>query len=199
MQTRQFIPVLLRPFAEVVERWPWDAIIAAPDDQDPPPPRLRDLAELTITIGERAAAGTDCDVVIVADGPDPGAVLREGDSRPSRPPEYDRRALERWDVIAPCAGTLDAMTTIGARIRAGDALGCLGGEEIVAPVDGRVSGLARPELRAFPGMPIAEITVADAAPVTGVTERNKLIARSVAFVLEMEGQGWTPVPFGLGC
>jgi xanthine dehydrogenase accessory factor len=47
-------------------------------------------------------------------------------------------------------------------------------------------------------MPIAEIAVADMAPVAGVSDRNKLIARSVAFVLEMEGQGWTPVPFGAG-
>jgi xanthine dehydrogenase accessory factor len=198
MQTRQFIPVLLRPFAEVVERWPWDAIIAAPDEHDRPPPRLLDLAELTISIAEGAVPGADCDLAILAEGPDPGAVLRPGETRPNRPPAYDRRALERWDVIAPCAGVLDAMTAIGERVRAGDAIACLGGEEILAPVGGRVSGLARPEQRAFPGMPVAEITVADTAPVAGVSDRNKLIARSVAFVLEMEGQGWTPVPFGAG-
>ncbi|MBY6242682.1 hypothetical protein [Methylosinus sp. Sm6] len=199
MQTRQFIPILLRPFGEVASRWPWDVIVAAPDEHDPPPPRLADLAELTIAVGDGAIAGTDCDVVVVADGPDPGAVLRPGETRPNRPPQYDRRALERWDVIAPCAGRLDAMATIGARVRAGEAIGCLGGEEVLAPVGGRVSGLARPEQQAFPGMPIAEITVADTAPVIGVTERNKLIARSVAFVLEMEGSGWTPARFGVGC
>lgn len=198
MRTRRFAPILARPFAEVVERWPWDVIVAAPDEHDALPPRLRELAELTIMIGHGAVAGEDCDLAIVADGPDPGAILRPGERANGRL-GFDIAALERWDVIAPCDGALEAATRIGARVRAGESLGLIEGEEIVAPVGGRVSGLMHPEQRALAGMPVAEITVVEDVAIAGVSDRNRLIARSVSFVLEMEGQGWTPAPFGQRC
>lgn len=196
MQTRQFIPILLRPFAEVVERWPWDAIIAAPDPGDRPPPRLVDLAELTIGVGSGFVAGADCDLVVWTEEPDPGAVLRDGDAPPQRRIEYDRRALEYWDVIAPVDGAFAAAQPIGAKVVAGDLLGRIGETAIRAPVAGRISGLARPELSWLAGMPVAEIATAEAAPVAGVGERNKLIARGVSFAIEVEAQGFAPVAIG---
>jgi xanthine dehydrogenase accessory factor len=196
MQTRQFIPILSRPFAEVVERWPWDAIIAAPDEGERPAPRLLDLAGLTIGVGSGFVAGADCDLVVCTEGLDPGAVLRAGDTPPHPRIEYDRRALEYWDVIAPVDGLFAATLTIGAKVAARDLLGRIGETEVRAPVAGRISGLARAEIAYLSGMPVAEIATAEAAPVVGVSERNKLIARGASFAVEMETQGFAPVAIG---
>ncbi|MBG0811884.1 hypothetical protein IY145_21280 [Methylosinus sp. H3A] len=195
MQTRQFLPLLLRPLEEVVERWPWDVIIAAPDHDGRPARSLANLAELTIGVGSGFVAGTDCDLVIATDGLDPGAVLRAGDSPPSRR-GADRLALDYWDVIAVAEGELAARKTIGDRVEAEEILGFLGEEPVRAPVAGRISGLARPEQLALPGAPIAEIATSERAPVVGVADRNKLIARGVSFAVEMEAGGWTPVSIG---
>ncbi|PWB93120.1 hypothetical protein [Methylosinus sporium] len=195
MQTRQFLPLLLRPFDEVVERWPWDVIVSAPDHDERPPRALADLAELTIGVGSGFVAGSDCDLVVATDGLDPGAVLRAGDAPPN-PRGADRLALDYWDVIAAREGTFAARKTIGDRIDAEEILGFLGEEPVRAPVAGRLSGLARPEQTALPGAPIAEIATSDRAPVAGVANRNKLIARGVSFAVEMEAGGWTPVSIG---
>jgi len=195
MQTRQFLPLLLRPFEEVVERWPWDVVIAAPDHDGRPARSLADLAELTIGVGSGFVAGADCDLVIATEGLDPGAVLRAGDP-PSSRRGCDRLALDYWDVIAPREGALAWRMNIGDRVEAEEILGFLAEEPIRAPVAGRVSGLARPELPALPGAPIAEIATSDRAPVAGVSDRNKLVARGVSFAVEMETGGWTPVSIG---
>lgn len=194
MQTRQFLPLLLRPFEEVVERWPWDVVIAAPD-HDEPARSLAGLAELTIGVGSGFICGADCDLVIATEGVDPGAVLRAGDPPPSRR-GADRFALDYWDVIASREGAPAWRSSIGDRVEAEEILGFLGEEPVCAPVAGRVSGLARPELRALPGAPIAEIATSDRAPVAGVSDRNKLVARGVSFAVEMETSGWTPVSIG---
>jgi len=195
MQTRQFLPLLLRPFDEVVERWPWDVIISAPDYDGRPARSLVNLAELTIGVGSGFVAGSDCDLAIATDGLDPGAVLREGDAPPSRR-GADRLALDYWDVIAAAEGELASRKSIGDRVEAEELLGFIGGEPLRAPVAGRISGLARPEQMALPGAPIAEIATAERAPVAGVSDHNKLIARGVSFAVEMEAGGWTPVSLG---
>lgn len=195
LQTRQFLPLLLRPLREVVERWPWDVVVMAPDHDGRPACSLADLAELTIGVGSGFVAGVDCDLAVATGGLDPGAVLRPGEAAPAhrRP---DRRALDYWDVVAPGEGALAARISIGARVAAGEILGFVGEAPVRAPVAGRVSGLARPDEIAVAGMPIAEIATSDRAPVAGVSERCKLIARGVSFAVEMETMGWTPVSIG---
>ncbi|WP_024880212.1 hypothetical protein [Methylosinus sp. LW3] len=195
MQTRQFLPLLLRPFDEVVERWPWDVIVSAPDHDGRPARSLANVAELTIGVGSGFVAGADCDLVIATDGLDPGAVLRSGDAPPSRR-EADRLALDYWDVIAMTEGALAARKTIGERVEAEEILGFIGEEPVRAPVAGRISGLARPDQMAPAGAPIAEIATSDRAPIAGVSDSNKLIARGVSFAVEMEAGGWTPVSIG---
>lgn len=196
LQSRQFIPVLRQSFMEIVERWPWDAIVAAPDDGEPAAQRLLHLAEVTIGVGAGFVAGVDCDLVIEADGPDPGAVVRNG-SAASRPRTNDGRGpLECWEIQAPRSGALWATRTIGAKVGAGAILGFVGEDEVRAPVAGRIRGLARREQAAVAGAPIVEIALSAAALVAGVSDRNKLIARGVAFAVEMETEGWSPVSFG---
>ena len=196
MQTRQFLPLLLRPFEEVVERWPWDVIIAAPDHDGRPARALANLAELTIGVGSGFVAGDR----LRSGDRDRRARSGRGAARRRRAAAPPRRRSSRARLLgcdrAPPRARFAARKTIGDRVEAEEILGFLGEEPVRAPVAGRISGLARPEQMALPGAPIAEIATSERAPVAGVGERNKLIARGVSFAVEMEAGGWTPVSIG---
>lgn len=197
LRSRQFIPVLRQPFIEIVERWPWDAIVAAPDEGELMAQRLSNFAELTIGLGAGFIPGVDCDLVVETDGPDPGAVLRGGAVARRAAPV--RGALESWEVFAPRSGVLRAEKTIGATIETGERLGFVGDCELRAPITGRIKGLAHRELAVVENAPLAEIVLSSAAPIAGVSARNELIARGVAFAVEMETEGWSPVSLGWSC
>jgi xanthine dehydrogenase accessory factor len=196
LQSRQFIPVLRQAFVEVVERWPWDAIVAAPDDDEHVVvQRFLNFADVTIGVGAGLLPGIDCELVIETEGPDPGAVLRSGAVLQRRETTC-RSALEAWDVLAPISGTLRAEKTIGATVEMGERLGFVGDDEVCAPVAGRLKGLAHKMQTLVENSPLAEIALSSVAPVAGVSRRNELIARGVAFAVEMETEGWSPMSFG---
>lgn len=82
---------------------------------------------------------------------------------------------------------------IGTAVEAGALLGFIGDMPVPAPVAGKLRGLVRPGVDVTAGATIAEIA---AVPhCLRAVKRNQLIARSVAFAIEMEIGGWTPVPF----
>ncbi|HMK91086.1 MAG TPA: hypothetical protein VK446_15810 [Methylocystis sp.] len=192
LQTRSFIPLLRQQLRDVLGRWPFDAIVACREDEEPLPPSLIDLAEITIGLGPGFTPGGHCDLVIETEGLDPGAILRAGDA-PSRSRDAEPHASRI--VFAPSKGLFRAQSAIGATVEEGDLLGHIGETRVVAPIGGRIKGLARREQAVDDGAPVAEIAFACAARVTGVSDRNQMIARSVAFAIEMECEGWTPAPF----
>jgi len=192
LQTREFIPLLRCRFSDVFERWPWDVVVAAKEDDEPGPVSFRSLAELTIGLGESFSAGVDCDLVIETEGPDPGAILRAGEPpRPARPTAANG-APGHVRVVAPRQGLFHPRAPIGSVIETGEVLGLLGDASLVAPVAGRISGVARQGEAVKDGTAIAEIALSRSARVAGITERNKLVARGTAFALEMDSEGVTP-------
>jgi len=64
LQTRSFIPLLRQQLRDVLGRWPFDAIVACREDEEPLPPSLIDLAEITIGLGPGFTPGGHCDLVI---------------------------------------------------------------------------------------------------------------------------------------
>jgi len=84
LQTKSFIPLLRHRFQDVIGFWPWDVIVAVEEDTEPTPIALRDLAEITIGIGPSFTAGVNCDLVVETEGPDPGAILRAGETLKAR-------------------------------------------------------------------------------------------------------------------
>jgi xanthine dehydrogenase accessory factor len=195
LNTGRFIPVLRHPFTEVVERWPWDVIVAAPEGEALETPRLLDLAEVTIGVGTGFVAGLDCDLVVSTDGPDPGAILRSNVAPPQRRPGLDFEALENCDVLAPSSGVFRGAKIIGTVVEAGEILGFVGADAVCAPVSGRIKGVIRREQAVVAGSVVAEVALLKLARVTGVSDRNQLISRGVAFAVEMELEGWIPVSF----
>jgi xanthine dehydrogenase accessory factor len=192
LQTRQFIPLLRTRITEVLERWPWDAIVAIREPGEPLPPSLRDMTELSIGLGPGFSAGQNCDLVIEIDGPDPGAILQEGAVPDRRKSAAARSGVDHQEVVAPGPGLFRASASIGAIVDAGETLGFVGDAPVVSPVGGRVKGIARKELAVLEGAPIAEIALSRSARVSGVSDRDQLVARGVAFAIEMEAEGWKP-------
>lgn len=194
LQTRNFIPLLRSRLWDVIERWPWDVIVAAREDGEPTPLSLRELAELSIGLGEGFTAGKDCDLVVETEGPDPGAILHPGEARrkrpaPSGPPPGHCEAL------APHPGLFRAETRIGAMVQAGETLGFVVDSPVLAPVAGRVKGIARREQAVAKGAPIVEIALSRKARVAGVGDEAQSASRGAAFAVEMELEGWKPMSF----
>lgn len=176
------IPVLTHPLIDVVGRWPWDVVVDARDVFDPIERSGRGSAELTIALGAGPVAGSDCDLVIETGGPDPGAVIRSGCAGPGR--SWRRRADA--PVVAPVSGVFVACRMIGEVIAAGELIGAVGDMPVVAPVRGRVLGLQRSPRSVRSGDILAELTAQESRKVSGVDPADQLIARSVAFAVELE-------------
>ena len=191
LQTRSFIPLLRQQFQDVIGFWPWDVIVAVEEDAEPTPTGLRDLAALTIGIGPGFSAGVNCDLVVETEGADPGAILRAGETAQARRPAPEDSAF----VLAPHKGLFRASVSIGLTVEAGEPVGFVGDTPVVAPAGGRLRGVARREEAVTEDAPLAEIAFSRTTQVAGVSERNQLVSRGVAFAIEMESEGWEPFSF----
>ncbi|SFK77482.1 hypothetical protein [Methylocapsa palsarum] len=194
LSTRQFMPLLTQPFVDVTGRWPWDVIVSVQAEEDLSFENIGGLANLTLGLGPNYAAGVNCDAVIETQGPDPGAIVRSGRA-PARHRRADDEGSSGRGVIAPASGVFAATKLIGAVVEAGEALGAIGETIVIAPVAGRIRGIVRKGQAVVKGALIAEISATPGARVAGITKRNRLISRGVAFAIEMEAGGWEPVLF----
>jgi xanthine dehydrogenase accessory factor len=192
LRGRSFIPVLRRPFADAVDMWSWDIVVAAPDS-GLKPRLLKGQADITIGLGPAFTAGEDCDMVMEIDGPNPGEIVRSGRAPERRPRGVDVDFADGCPVITAMAGRFSSVGIIGAAVAPDELLGFVGGMPVMAPVAGKIRGLVRPGVDVAAGAAVAEIA---AVPhCLRAVKRNQLIARSVSFAIEMEIGGWTPVPF----
>ncbi|WP_442756544.1 hypothetical protein ACNHKD_08020 [Methylocystis sp. JAN1] len=192
-QTREFIPLLRGSLDEAVDRWPWHVIVIAREDKEPQPIALRDLAELSIGLGRAFTPGEDCDLAIDTEGHDPGAILSPGEKPSiSRPRDV---AADHALARATGAGLFRTHLSIGAAVEAGATLGFVDDAVLRAPTAGRIKGLARKEQAVVEGSPLVEIALDPSARVAGVSGRNKLVARGVAFAIEIENEGIEPFSF----
>ncbi|MGO9673337.1 MAG: hypothetical protein ACLPSF_04075 [Methylocella sp.] len=191
LRSGAFIPVLRHPFEDVTTRWPWDVIVDARTGKADTPEKLGHRADFSIGLGRLYCAGEDCDVVIDIGARDPGAVLRHGSIlREER--EEDKRFADGRMLLAPRHGVFHAARRLCEPVTKGEIVGSVGSTELAAPVSGRVRGLARDGVAVARGAEVAEIALPKAEFV-GMTRRDKLIARSVAFVIEMERAGYAPI------
>jgi xanthine dehydrogenase accessory factor len=194
LRSGTYIPVLWHPFDDVTTRWPWDVLVDARPKTDKPRQKLVDLSDLTIGIGAGFVAGETCDIVIDSGGRDPGAVLRAG-AAPDHGPK-DAPFADGALVHAPVHGLFHGSKLLGEPIEAGQILGFIGTTAVTASASGRLRGLARDGAAVAKGAEVAEIVSASPKAVfVGITQRDRMIARSVAFVIEMERAGYTPISF----
>ncbi|HEY1736656.1 MAG TPA: hypothetical protein VGG12_08420 [Methylovirgula sp.] len=190
LRTRLFVPILPGSFDEVAERWPWDVIVDARAVDARVGQLTMDRAGFTIGVGAGFIAGLTCHRVIDTRARDPGAVLHEGSMGP---------ALARDDPYADGSfvrsakdGVFHVARFIGETVVPGDILGFVATRAVEAPVAGRLRGLARDGATLQEDDPLAEIAAAK-ADVSGICQRDLLVARSIAFVIEVERGGWEPM------
>jgi xanthine dehydrogenase accessory factor len=193
LQTREFIPLLRGRYGEALERWPWDVIIAAREDKEPLTLDSPQDADLTIGLGAEFEPGVDCDLAIDTDGPDPGAIRRLGAPAPLA--RVCRNIPVTQLAPAPAAGLFRAAVSIGSAVEAGALLGRVDDVPVLAPVSGRMLGVARKDQAVIEGTPVAEIALAPGAPVAGVGFVDQLVSRGVSFAIEMETEGFEPFSF----
>lgn len=194
LRSGTYIPILWHNFEEVTERWPWDVLIDARTFiPGKPGEAVRNLAELSIGLGPGLTVGDHCDLVIDTGGRDPGAVLRKG-SQPQRTPEEDDVfALDGKIARAPHHGLFHIAKFLGDSVEEGEVIGWIGTTPIQAPASGPIRGLSRDAVAVEKGSELAEVAITKDATLAGSVKRHKLIARSVAFVIEMERSGYTPI------
>lgn len=192
LRSGQFIPILWHNFDEVTERWPWDVLVDATPWGGRARRSLKSLADLTVGVGHGFTAGDHCDIVVDSRANDPGAVLRSGAFPDPQYPRDDPFA-DGTLVEAPEGGLFQVSRFIGETVNPGDVLGFIGATTVEAPVGGRLRGLARDGAALAHGAPVAEIAASTSAEVVGMCKRDRLIARSVGFVIEMERAGWAPI------
>ncbi len=192
LRSGMFVPILWHPFEDVTARWPWDVLVDARPQGQKPRPHLKSLAELTIGLGSGFIAGNNCDIVVDIGGNDPGAVLRDG-APPPRDPSEEAGFEEGTLVHAPHHGLFHGSKLLGDVVETGDIVGWIGTTSIQVPCSGRLRGVARDGAAVPKGAEIAEIVPASGVECVGITKRDRLIARSVAFVIEMEREGWVPI------
>jgi xanthine dehydrogenase accessory factor len=189
LRSRMFIPVLTHPLPQILERWPWEAVVDAEMSPRREPFSVKNLAGLTIGVAPGSVPGETCDLAVDAYGKDPGAIRRSGDG-PGPRPEAEPGASE--PVRATAAGIFSMIKDIGNVVEAGEAFGSIDGVPALAPYAGRIRGIIKHGRAVAIGTPLADIAASTAAQVAGMTARNRLVARGVAFAIEMQAEGWAP-------
>jgi xanthine dehydrogenase accessory factor len=193
LRNRAFIPLLTNPLAEVLERWPWEALIDVRPAEERRYEKIRGRADLTIALGGPAVAGEDYDLVIEVDGPDPGAVIRNG---PARASSNNWKAGRFMHVMASKAGIFEGLAQIGGLLDDGTPLGRVGDVLFSAPAPGRLRGLYRTGSFVVANEIVAEIAHDPSAVVSGCDRAVLSIARAVLFAVEMELSGIKPISPG---
>jgi xanthine dehydrogenase accessory factor len=199
LRQKSFIPVLARPIAGAVERWPWDVIVdgggesaSARGERESAGGLNAFYAPFRVGLGPGPVAGEDCDLVIATDGPDPGAVIRAG-SAPRGESSGEIGFHSAGLAEAPHPGRFRAEREIGEMVSRGDLLGHLGETPIAAPRAGRLVGLRRPGAAVAEGDALAEVALDPLTPFSGVGRGEQAIARAVLLEVQMELNGWAPV------
>lgn len=157
-----------------------------------------DDAPLVVGLGPGFTAGGDCHAVVeTMRGHHLGRVLWEGQAAPNTgvPGTVGGRGAERV-LRAPAAGRPRWTVAIGDRVTAGQELGRVEGQPVLAPFDGVVRGLLAEIVEAWAGLKIGDID-----PRTEGTACHEISDKALAIgggvveaVLTWMARGHRPAP-----
>jgi xanthine dehydrogenase accessory factor len=118
-----------------------------------------EAAPIVIALGPGFCAGHDCHAVIETQrGHDLGRILWEGAAQPDTgaPAAIQGHGADRV-LRAPVAGVVAWQARIGDRVNAGQCLGMVDAEPIIAPFAGVLRGAIREGIRAEAGLKIGDV------------------------------------------
>lgn len=145
-------------------------------------PDLRGIARVTVGLGPHFEVGVNCDIAIETHPCETGAVVTAGATLPADGQARDLGGAgrERF-VYAGHDAVWHTPVDIGARIYRGFQLGSLGGQPVLAPLDGTLRGVVRDGARVPAGVKLLEIDPRGrGASWTGMDARGRAIAAGVA-------------------
>lgn len=190
LRQKNFIPLLTE---DATGRWPWDVVIDATGETGGAEAAADFNARLRICLGGGRTAGEDCDLAIAIEGPDPGALIREGRAPAPEKTPGDARISARSLVAAPLSGLFRPAREIGDLVAKDELLGLIDRTPIRSRLAGRIVGLSR-ECAFASGEPVAEVTIRRDAPFSGVGKDDQALARAVLLAIQMEWSDWAEAP-----
>ncbi len=116
-------------------------------------------APLVIALGPGFVAGRDCHFVVETQrGHHLGRVYSCGEAAPDSglPGSVGGQTVLRL-LRAPCSGVFEAAVKIGDRVRAGESVGTVGGQPVLAAIAGTVRGLLWTPTAVCSGLKIGDV------------------------------------------
>ncbi len=142
----------------------------------------RDEAPQVVALGPGFEAGRDCHMVVETNrGHNLGRLIAEGSAEPNTgvPGAIAGHDAERV-LRAPAAGIFSSAYAIGDRVRAGETVGEIGGQAVVAELDGVLRGLLRPGTEIGAGRKLGDIDPRGRPEYcTSISDKARAIAGAV--------------------
>lgn len=140
------------------------------------------LAPIVIALGPGFTAGIDCSAVIeTSRGHDLGVILYEGSPQPNTGiPGMIAGYAEERVIRAPKSGYISASKRIGDSVKAGDVIGLVDGEKVLANIDGVIRGLIHERVKLSKGMKIGDVDPrSNQAACTTISDKARALGGSV--------------------
>jgi len=179
---RQFVPVIVLPFADALNATTWSVLVDARLRKRSIPEQQRGLAPLTIGLGPNFVARDTVDLAIETSwGERLGMVIEHG---PTMPLAGEPRALAGIGrarfVYAPVEGRFQSTARIGDSVVAGQPMARIGDVTLSAPLAGVIRGLTRSGVIVQSAAKVIEVDPrGDPSAAFGLGERPRRIAEGV--------------------
>jgi xanthine dehydrogenase accessory factor len=182
LESRSAIPVVTGAHEEVLTAWqPRVVVDARLRKKERGGSRITD-APLVIGLGPGFRAGVEAHLVIETNrGPSLGRIITEGeaDAYTGEPVEIAGHGKDRY-LYAPTAGTFRTPLDLGARVEAGQIVGRVEGEPLVAKVGGIIRGIVKDGLHVQAGTKLVDIDPrSDPTYLSELSQKAWIIADAV--------------------
>jgi xanthine dehydrogenase accessory factor len=141
-----------------------------------------DETPLVIGLGPGFSAGKDVDIVVETNrGHNLGRLIEEGEAEPNTgiPGEIGGYGAERV-LRSPGDGIIRTIKDIGKKVREGDSVASVEGEEITTAIGGIVRGLLRDGTNVTKGLKIGDVDPrGDAAYCATISDKARTLGRAV--------------------
>jgi len=149
-------------------------------------PDLRGVARITVGVGPQFEVGFNCDIAVETHPVETGTIISLGATRlaDGRARDLGGAGRERFSY-SDRYGIWHTPLDIGTRVYKGLQLGSLGGQPVLAPIDGMLRGIARDGSHVPASVKLLEIDPRGRqACWTGMDERGRRIGSSTVAAIE---------------